>query len=387
MGAVRNGTSWSGHERNRCLLNFSGREFGDASSVSGLDFDDDGRGLAVTDWNRDGKLDLWFRNRTAPRLRLMLNQAATGGFLALRLQGVSVNRDAIGAVVEVDCGGAPLMRSVKAGEMFLSQSSKWLHFGLGNEKEIRGITVHWPGGEKESFSGAAAGGRYFLKQGAGIVRASEQPREVKIAPQPTALPAQGLQTWNPRLPVAVSLPKLRYRDSLAKPQNLQATGQPQLVVIWESSCELCDRDLRLLESRKADLAKAGVSVLALAVDGVEDFENAYERIDDTGYSSPWGLCEAASLGALWKWQAAWFERKYPPTVPFAVLMDGRGRGLALYRGEIDVDAVLKDAEELVGIDSRERWHLAPPLQGTWFTNPPDFSYVQRVVFSATQAKE
>ena len=128
-------------------------------------------------------------------------------------------------------------------------------------------------------------------------------------------------------------------------------------------------------------------MLALAVDGVEEFESAYERIDDTGYSSHWGLCEAASLGALWKWQAAWFERKYPPAVPFAVLMDGRGRGLALYRGEIDVDAVLKDVEELVGIDSRERWHLAPPLKGTWFTNPPDLSYVQRVVFSATQAKE
>ena len=87
MKAVRKGTSWSGHERNRCLLNFSGQEFADASSVSGLDFDDDGRGLAVTDWNRDGKLDLWFRNRSAPRLRLMLNQAAQGEFVALRLQG------------------------------------------------------------------------------------------------------------------------------------------------------------------------------------------------------------------------------------------------------------------------------------------------------------
>ena len=108
MHAVRGGTSWSGGERNRCLLNISGKGFADASSSSGLNFADDGRAIAVTDWNRDGKLDLWLRNRTAPRLRLMMNQKAEGRFLSLLLQGVHCNRDAIGAVVQLDLSGKPL---------------------------------------------------------------------------------------------------------------------------------------------------------------------------------------------------------------------------------------------------------------------------------------
>ena len=387
MKAVRNGTSWSGHERNRCLLNFSGKEFADASSVSGLDFDDDGRGLAVTDWNRDGKLDLWLRNRSAPRLRLMLNQDAAGGFLALRLQGDSCNRDGIGAVVEVDCGSKPLIRSVKAGEMFLSQSSKWLHFGLGSEEEIRAITVSWPGGKEETFQGARAGGRYLLRQGSGTARLAEQPALVKIAPSPNPPFPPAQPTASTRYPVAVPLPSLAYRDPAAQPKNLQAIGQPQLLFLWESSCDLCERDLRLLESRKEDFAQAGVSVLALAADPLETLADTYERIDETGFSGRWGLCEAPSLQALWKWQSAWFERKSSPTVPFAILMDGQGRGMARYQGNIDVDAVLKDARELVGIDARQRWHLAPPLQGSWFTNPLDMPFIRGAIQAEMQAAD
>lgn len=381
MQAVRNGTSWSGHERNRCLLNFSGQQFIDASSLSGLDFGDDGRGLAVTDWNRDGKLDLWLRNRSAPRLRLMINQAAKGEFLSLRLQGVTCNSDAIGAIVEVDCGGLPLVRSLRAGEFFLSQSSKWLHFGLENENVIQKVTVHWPGGEAEEFKGLASGSRYLLRQGSGTAKKIEQPQEVKISSAATPLTESNQSTQHVRLPVAVSLPKLSYRTPLAKDQQLRATGKHQLLVIWESSCELCDRDLRLLESQKSDLGKAGVSTLALAADHLESMEQVYQRIDKTSFSGEWGLCTPSSLRALWKWQNAWFERKSPPTVPFAILIDGKGNGLSLYRGRIDVNTVLKDSRELIGINPRERWHLAPPLKGTWFTNPLSKAYIQNAIFN------
>ena len=40
------GASWSGHERNCVFLNTSDLRFANISAVSGLDFDDDGRGLA-----------------------------------------------------------------------------------------------------------------------------------------------------------------------------------------------------------------------------------------------------------------------------------------------------------------------------------------------------
>ncbi len=90
MRLVRQGRSWSGYERNCAFLNTRGTPFADVSAVSGLDFADDGRAVAVVDWDLDGDLDLWLRNRTAPRLRLMLNQSApggAGGFVAFKLRG------------------------------------------------------------------------------------------------------------------------------------------------------------------------------------------------------------------------------------------------------------------------------------------------------------
>jgi len=57
--------SWSGRERNCAFLNCGGSRFADVSAISGLDFADDGRALAVVDWDQDGNLDLWFHNRTA----------------------------------------------------------------------------------------------------------------------------------------------------------------------------------------------------------------------------------------------------------------------------------------------------------------------------------
>ena len=72
---LREGRSFSGNERNCAYLNCRRAPFANVSAATGLDFPDDGRGIAVSDWDQDGDLDLWIRNRTGPRLRLMLNQS------------------------------------------------------------------------------------------------------------------------------------------------------------------------------------------------------------------------------------------------------------------------------------------------------------------------
>jgi len=145
---LADGRSLSGHEHNCCFLNTHGKRFADVSAAIGLDHTSDSRGAATVDWDLDGDLDIWISNRTGPRLRFMHNRLGTGShFLALRLEGVKCNRDAIGARVEVfgaGESGSRLVRALRAGEGYLAQSSKWLHFGLGDQSAIERIVVHWP---------------------------------------------------------------------------------------------------------------------------------------------------------------------------------------------------------------------------------------------------
>jgi len=69
------GRSFSGRERHCAYLDTGKPAGGDplrfvnVSATTGLDLPDDGRGLALTDWDQDGDLDVWISNRTAPRLR------------------------------------------------------------------------------------------------------------------------------------------------------------------------------------------------------------------------------------------------------------------------------------------------------------------------------
>ena len=195
MKLLREGRSFSGHERNCVFLNGRGLPFANVSAVSGLDFDDDGRALGVTDWDQDGDLDVWILNRTGPRLRLMRNQTirspgtSEAGFVAFQLQGTVSNRDAVGARVAVETipaapsagASAALMQTLTAGDAYLSQSSKWLHFGLGPASGIRRVTVHWPNGGREDFEGIVPGRRYRLVEGSG------QPFALPDAPRVVAL--------------------------------------------------------------------------------------------------------------------------------------------------------------------------------------------------------
>ena len=126
----------------------------------------------------------------------MANAGGTGRSLSLKLEGVTCNRDAIGAVVEVTVSGAlPLVRSVRAGDLFLSQSSKWLHFGLGETGTVEKVTVRWPGGSAvEVVEGVSAEGRYRIKQGSEAAERWEGPGPVALG-QAAASPSyrQGLR--------------------------------------------------------------------------------------------------------------------------------------------------------------------------------------------------
>lgn len=375
------GLSFSGSERNCVFLNpgRAGGAFANASAVSGLDFPDDGRGLAFLDLEGDGDLDVAISNRTAPRLRLMRNELPAGDrFVALHLEGdgVGTNRDAVGAWVELATTDGVLRRSVRAGEGFLSQSSRWLHFGLGDSEVSGPVRVSWPGGGSETFSGVEAGGRYRIVQGSGrpvlepaptrggtLEPGDQQPpapstgSRVVLAPRPPA-PAFTLRPFGGGEVVAVQAER----------------GSPLLLNIWASWCVPCRFELQDLANEADALRAAGLGIAALSTDGMGDVattteEAARKFMDEIGFPFLNGMATEETLDKVEIVKRSLFDRRFPLSLPFSMLIDGEGRVAALYRGGVTAADLLADLELLDARDADLRAASAP-LPGRWYTEPP-----------------
>ena len=76
---LKRGGSLSGRERNCAFLNIDGKKFATISGVSGFDLPDDSRSMALSDWDGDGRMDVWVSNRTAPRVRFFQNRVVSNG--------------------------------------------------------------------------------------------------------------------------------------------------------------------------------------------------------------------------------------------------------------------------------------------------------------------
>ncbi len=127
-----------------------------------------GRGLAIGDYNNDGRADVLIGNMNE-RVSLLRNTTAGGGSITLQLVGTGKsNRGAIGAVARVTVGKMVLTGEVRSGSTFMSQSDFRLQFGLGGAGGADGVELHWPDGTVEKL-GALAGGRILtITQGKGV---------------------------------------------------------------------------------------------------------------------------------------------------------------------------------------------------------------------------
>jgi len=168
----RGDISWNGYEHNVLLRNegmvpVEGEDkgkretlrFTDVAMAVGADDMKDGRGMAVADFDNDGALDIVINDnpgdsgivaRARPAL-LRNNIGSRRNWLAVELTGTKSNRDAVGAMVTIETGGAKQLRLVSAGSGFASQNSERLYFGLNDKTQADGLTVRWPSGRIEDF--------------------------------------------------------------------------------------------------------------------------------------------------------------------------------------------------------------------------------------------
>ncbi len=374
---TRLGFSLSGREPNCCFLNLGNGRFADVSYISGFNFDDDGRAIGLTDWDFDGDLDLWVVNRNGPMVRLLRNDLPQRKhFLMLRLQGTRCNRDAIGARVEVHLPGqkVPLLRTLRAGDGFLSQSTKWLHFGLGEHQRVEKVVVRWPHGQAETFAIEQVDRFYRLVQGSGQARQWSPPVQKQVTLKRSPIPRPKLAT-PPRVvfPYRLGLPEIPYRTAAGRLVSFdRLRGRPTLVVFWASWCQPCVKELRALKEHYAELSQQGLQVLALSVDGVLGDQKALEEALTTArrWQLPFDSAEATrkTLEQIQLFFDEVFVRRMRIAVPTSFLLDEEGRLVILYRGAVDLQRLTQDLQLL----KQPRQALAQsafPFPGRWIKEP------------------
>ena len=364
---IGEGRSFSGHERNCCFLNTRSSRFANVSSVTGLDLIDDGRAVATVDWDFDGKIDLWVANRTAPRIRFLRNDSRHANqWLTVRLEGVACNRDAIGARLELYLASEPdrpILRTVRAGDGYLSQSSKRIHFGLGKEAKIGRLVIAWPGGEHQAITGLAPNCHYTITQGRQTADIWNAPNHRKeLLPGPTQQPRGPLQsrTW---LQGKAPLPTASFRSISGETRQIsESLGQPVLLNLWSATCTGCIAELTEWTSRHADLEQSGLRIVALNVDSLDktiESESRDRVLRDLEFPFTAGIANEALIRDLEMTHNTFLELQMPLPVPSSFLLDKHGRLAAIYKGKVRSDVLLQDVALLAATKEEQRQHAVP----------------------------
>ena len=175
----------SGRERGRLFVQTSPApgapaaavpSFVEAAGPAGISDHYNGRGIALADFNLDGRVDMYVANQGAPscyyvNMPVEEHPAAKStppGFLRLKLRGrpdapvvigdrtLASSKDAVGARVTVETDGLTQIREVQGGMGFASQSEHTVHFGVPFPESLQRIVISWPSGRQRVFESAAA---------------------------------------------------------------------------------------------------------------------------------------------------------------------------------------------------------------------------------------
>jgi len=122
------------------------------------------RGLAVGDFDDDGRLDILMANIDAPPT-LLRNVSRAGAWLTVVCENEHGGTNPIGTVVIVKAAGRTQWRDVAAGDSFLSSHDPRPHFGLGAANKVDVVEVTWPDGTRSVRRDVAAGRQLRIRKG------------------------------------------------------------------------------------------------------------------------------------------------------------------------------------------------------------------------------
>lgn len=112
------------------------------------------RCAATADFDNDGRIEI-VTNNFNHEPYYYRNGFQKKNYIAFRLTGTTSNRDAIGAIIRITVGEQKMVRLLQTAGGYLSQSSKVLHFGVGDHEQVEQAEIIWPSGRQQVISNPA----------------------------------------------------------------------------------------------------------------------------------------------------------------------------------------------------------------------------------------
>jgi Tfp pilus assembly protein PilF/peroxiredoxin len=355
---IREGSSWSGRERNVVYRNLGEGGFRDEAFVTGLDFSGDGRAVAAFDYDRDGDLDLALKFRTAPQLRILRNDAVSGNTITLSLG------EAVGARATLVTDQRKLVREVRSGSGFYSQPSRTLHFALAEGERAERLEVRWPDGETQTFD-APGFGEYALGRGmdAPVRRERTMPKPAPAVANEAVPPGEeGIWLLNP-----IPAPDFDLETTGERVTLSGLRGKQVLVNFWATWCPPCRAELADLTAHAADFRAAGVAVLPVSVDEPHDQGKVRAFAAEAGLPFPALFADDATVTAYTVLHRYLTNYRRDMAIPTSYLLDEQGRVIKVYRGAAEAATILADAKAGAG--------PAQPFAGRWIEGAPSRGFL------------
>ncbi|HUI43332.1 MAG TPA: FG-GAP-like repeat-containing protein [Terriglobia bacterium] len=366
---IRSDSTWAGYQRNVFYLNNHDGTFSEVSGTAGLDFRDDSRAFALTDFDHDGRLELFLKNRSGPQVRVLRTRGpALGATIAIRLRGTTSNRDAVGAVVTVEAAGRRQKKMLRAGSGFVSQHTKELFFGLGASAGPARVQVRWPGGGTQEFNEVPANHRIEIEEGRPDFRAmpfaAGRPAPAPSAPPKSVELPSAVETWlvEPTPAPDFELPGLDGRS--VKLSGLR--GRPVLLYFWTLDAEPCRAGILHLYRARNRWSARGLQVVSVNVDGATRAGDRRDFAREQGFrSSPAFELVAATDDVAGIYNLLFrylYDRRRNLGLPASFLVDRSGDIVKAYQNRLDVERLAADLD-LIPASEEARIRLALPFPG------------------------
>ena len=135
------------------MLRNSAGHFYDVSAASGTGATVPivGRGLAIGDYDNDGKIDALIVDNEGSPLLLHNETLSRHHFIGLRLVD-KAGRDAYNALVTIKSDGKSYLRLCTPCGSYLSSSDARVLIGIGDAPALDSVTIRWPNGDKQTLT-------------------------------------------------------------------------------------------------------------------------------------------------------------------------------------------------------------------------------------------